>query len=76
MAKGTTNVLLQTASGYVFGEDQSAKVSVNILFDSGSQQSYVTEELKMKLSLESNGSETLNLNTFGSEKYFKKTAIV
>ena len=58
---------------HVFEEDRSAKVPVNILFDSGSQRSYVTEELKKKLSLESSGSETFNLNTFGSEKYFKKS---
>ena len=72
VAKGKTNVLLQTALAYAFGEDQSKKVPVNILFDSGSQRSYITKELQRKLSLKSSGSETLNLNTFGSEKSFRK----
>lgn len=67
------DVLLQTANTYAFGEDRSKKVAVNVLFDSGSQKSYVTEDLKKKLNLKVEKTETLNLNTFGSEKYCKKS---
>ena len=40
---------------------------VRILFDNGSQRSYVTEKLKGKLSLTPIRQETLHLNVFGSE---------
>ena len=45
---------------------------VNVLFDSGSQRSYVTEEVKEKLKLNVKIIEQLNLNTFGSEKSERK----
>ena len=67
------DVLLQTANTYAFGEDRDKKVEVNILFDSGSQKSYVTDELKRKLSLKVQKTEALHLNTFGSEHYSKKS---
>ena len=71
-SKGKSSALMQTAQAYAFGEESSKKIKVNILFDSGSQRSYVTEELKRKLNLRSEGRETLNLNTFGSDKYSRK----
>ena len=40
---------------------------VRILFDNGSQRSYITDNLKVKLSLKPTRQETLNLNVFGSE---------
>ena len=69
-----TEVLLQTATAFAYGENRSNKVPVNILFDGGSQRSFVSEELKRKLALKSQKIETLNLNTFGSEKYIKKSS--
>eukprot|EP00112_Aurelia_sp_Birch-Aquarium-sp1_P002089 Seg1227.7 transcript_id=Seg1227.7/GoldUCD/mRNA.D3Y31 product="putative protein T16H12.2" protein_id=Seg1227.7/GoldUCD/D3Y31 len=71
--KGRQNVLLQTAKTFAYGEDSSRKVPVNILFDCGSQKSYIAEGLKKKLSLKSEKTETLNLNTFGTESYVKKS---
>ena len=70
--KGKKEILLQTARAYSFGEDQSKKVAIDVLFDSGSQRSYVSGELKKKLSLNVENAETINLNTFGSDKYSKK----
>ena len=70
--KGTQDVLIQTAKTYAFGEDRSKKVPVNILFDSGSQKSYIAEKLRKKLSLKSEKTETINLNTFGTESFVKK----
>lgn len=67
--KGT--VLLQTASAIARNEDGSKTTRVKILFDSGSQRSYVTDSLKSRLGLKSKEIETLYLNTFG-EKNFRK----
>ena len=72
--KQKTNVLLQTAKAFAFGNDRSQKIPVNILFDGGSQKSYVTEEIKNKLSLDVKQKETVNLNTFGSENYSRKVS--
>ena len=65
---GKNEVLLQTAQGYISGAGKSKKISVNILFDGGSQRSYVTEEVQRKLKLNAEGTEAINLNTFGSQK--------
>ena len=69
---GKNEVLLQTAQGYVYGEDKSKKIPVNILFDGGSQRSYVTDEVRRKLNLNAETAETINLNTFGSQKSERK----
>lgn len=71
-SKGKGEVLLQTAEAYVYGEDRSKKLLVNLLFDGGSQRSYVTEDVKQKLQLNAEKTELLNLNTFGSEKSERK----
>jgi len=42
------------------------------LLDSGSQRTYVAEEIKRKLQLKTEEVEVINLNTFGTEKYKKK----
>ena len=65
-------MLLQTAQTYAFGENSNEKVPVNVLFDSGSQKSYIAERLMKMLALKSEGTEKLNLNTFGSENYTKR----
>ena len=59
------DVLLQTAQAYVYGEDPSKRQLVHDLFESGSQKTYVTEELQKKLELKAEGKEFINLNTFG-----------
>ena len=66
-----TEVLLQTATTYAYGGDSNKKVPVNILFDCGSQKTFVSEELQKKLNLKSDNFELLNLNSFGSEQYVK-----
>lgn len=45
---------------------------MRILFDNGSQRSYVTDNLKSKLCLKPMSSETLHLNTFGENVYRKQ----
>ncbi len=69
--KGQGGVLLQTARAIVYGEDETKKMKVNILFDGGSQRSYITESLKKKLGLKGERKETVNVNTFGTDKRIK-----
>ena len=46
-------VLLQTASASARNEDSTKSTRVKILFDNGSQRSYVTDNLKARLGLKS-----------------------
>ena len=59
------HVLLQTACAVATNEDGSKTCPVPILFDSGSQLSYLTDDLKRKLNVSPIKTETLYLNTFG-----------
>ena len=65
-------VVLQTAKTYAFGPDPNSKQLVRMLFDLCSQRTYISEELKQKLNLKSLKTETLNLNTFGMDKFRKQ----
>ena len=66
-------VLLQTAKTYVHKiEDPCAIVEVRVLFDSGSQRSYVTNRVKTYLSLNTEHIETMLIKTFGSDKENKQ----
>lgn len=68
-SRGT--VLLQTASAIPRNVDGTKSTRVKMLFDNGSQRSYVTDNLKSGLGLNSTKREMLHLNTFG-EKTFRK----
>ena len=68
--KGT--VLLQTARAVASNEDGTKKKDVRILFDNGSQRSYVTNTLKSQLNLGTMKKETLHLNTFSEQNYRKQ----
>ena len=54
--------MLQTATAYARGNGLDKAVEERILFDSGSQRSYVNKNLREKLKLPSTKSETLHLN--------------
>jgi hypothetical protein len=62
-------VMLQTATASAISYDGSTSIPVKIIFDSGSQRSYVSDHLKTKLGLKSQRSETLHLNTFGEKRF-------
>ena len=62
-------VLLQTARATAANQSNTRSTPVRVLFDNGSQRSYVTEELRRRLNLPTVKSERLNLNTFGNSKY-------
>jgi len=75
-AANTTNsikekktILLQTARAVASDLDGSKELNIPILFDSGSQRSYITEAIKIKLGLRSIKKEKLHLYTFGNNKY-------
>ena len=60
------NVLLQTAKAVVFNPRRPQyRTTASIVFDSGSQRSYVSEELSQLLQLKSLGSKHLTILTFG-----------
>ena len=62
-------VLLQTAQVPVFRPgDPSTSISIRVIFDSGSQRSYVSQRVKQSLALDPLYSETMLIKTFGSEK--------
>lgn len=50
-ARSNVKVLLQAARTYAYSENGSELVPVHVLLDSGSQRSYVTNDLKNKLGL-------------------------
>ena len=69
VAKNQRTILLQTAHALAFADPRGPTAQVRILFDSGSQLSYVTEELRHRLNPKHTKIERLHLNTFGSHNY-------
>ena len=63
-------VLLQTARAIATNTNTNSTTRVRILFDCGSQRSYVTERVCAKLRLNPIPTEKLQVNRFGGE-YFK-----
>ena len=61
-------VLMQTAKSEIKNPTNAKSNIVRILLDSGSQRTYITEELANKLQLAKNKEEMIKLVTFGSEK--------
>ena len=66
--KDRCTILLQRAIVAAFGEASANSALVHILFDSGSQMSYVTESIQRKLNLPIKVKK-LHLNTFGPTGY-------
>ncbi len=64
--------MLQMATATAMNEDGSKSVKMKILFDSRSQRSYVSDNLKSRLNLKSKKTETLHLNTFGEKGHQKQ----
>ena len=52
--------------------DQNKSITVRILFDGGSQRSYITDNVSGKLGLKSANTETLHLNAFGKITHRKQ----
>ena len=73
VARSSGLVLLQTARAMASGKESGASVNIRILFDTGSQRSYVTEALCRRLRLKPVKKERLHLNTFGELAFKDKT---
>ena len=67
-------VLLQTAQA-VAGSTEYTK-RVHIVFDSGSQRSYITDQLRRELCLKKRGEQNMSIVTFGSHKECKQVCDV
>ena len=67
--RSSQTVLLQTARVVAFGESKQPQAPVRVLFDSGSQLSYISEKLQRQLKLKPMRIEKLHLNTFGTAGY-------
>ena len=64
------SVLLQIAKGYISAPNDSANVALaRLLFDGGSERSFVSTRLKDALALPVIGQETLVIKTFGSDHW-------
>ena len=61
-------VLMQTAKGNFLNPTNGMQENVRMLFDSGSQRTYITEKLARKLNLKLGKKSKISLVTFGSEK--------
>ena len=67
LSDNKNNVLLQTATAQILGNFQISKTeTVNIIFDSGSQRSYITEDLRKRLRLPVIRKEKIVIKTFGN----------
>ena len=63
-----TSVLLQTAKIFVSRtDDPNHRIQARLIFDTGSQRSYVSTRLRNALQLPTINQETLMIKTFGSE---------
>ena len=62
------SVLLQTAAAVVSHPRDSKSVTTRVIFDSGSQRSYISDKLRNALNLPSIQSENLIIKTFGTEQ--------
>ena len=78
MMKNDRCVLLQTAKAKIFSPRcPSNEVNVRILFDSGSQKSYVNARVRDYLHLPVSGKENILIKTFGNnEPKFRESEIV
>ena len=61
-------VPMQTAKRNVFNKVNEKQENIQMLFDSGSQRTYIKEDLAKKLSLTLGEKNKISLVTFGSEK--------
>ena len=63
------NILLQTATVVVSNLNNSEKKTVNLLFDNGSQRTYITSELRNRLKLPKIRTERLFVKVFGNKNF-------
>ena len=59
-------ILLQTAEVYVFNESSNKEIKLKVLFDSGSEKSFLSQHAYTCLQLPTICTEKLKINTFGN----------
>ena len=64
-AQTSSSVLLQTATADIFNADSQSFMRSRLLFDTGSQRSYITANLRNKLGLKIVRKENVIIKTFG-----------
>ena len=62
---GKDNILLQTAQIYVHGVDAKEVIRARLLFDSGSQLSFICHDIASHLKLPIVGQEPLDVKVYG-----------
>ena len=67
-SNASSKVLLQTAITYAYSQHSNTAIPVRVFLDSGN----ATNHLKRRLGLQPVKKETLNLNTFGQDKFTKQ----
>jgi hypothetical protein len=60
-----SGILLQTARADILPTDDSVQVQTRILFDSGSQRSYISDKVRSTLKLKAIRVEKVVIKTFG-----------
>ncbi len=70
----TEQVILKTGDAFVRGKRGATKV--NILFDKGSQRTFVSEEIVHRAGLRCDVSEKISITTFANEARVKKLRTV
>ena len=66
-------MLLQTARAFACSKEGGVSAKIQILFDTGSQRTYVTEALCRRLCLKPVSKERLHLNIFGEPTFKERT---
>ena len=59
--------LLQTAEVYVVNERNNIEIKLKVLFDSGSEKSFLSQRAYTYFQLSTICTENLKINTFGNE---------
>ena len=68
----TNHILMQFAITKIRGAGKKYR-QAGILFDTGSQRTFITQDMKHKLELKTMGKELLDVTTFGSFQSTRKT---
>ena len=72
LANDKGSILLQTAQALVYSPDKTKRMNLNIIFDNGSQRSYITERARERLRLSSVGQRELIISTFAASRSRKQ----
>ena len=68
MLSAGEQVIMQTVLVEAMDADQVCSETTRIMMDTGNQRTYVTENIVKKLGLQSEGTDTLKIFTFGANK--------